>query len=990
MTAVPLTDEFSDTQGRLQNYDAYNFAEMQAIAAQKHIDIRRFVQADETTSGGVLLLDTYDMTTLNLKDIGTLAQTIYPTNLGEAWTGTVTNLVTNPSLEVNTVGWSTSGNSYLAFGAVITRDTTTSQVGVASLKVVTSGSQQGPGVTIGALAANTTYTASFYAKGNVGGEVLDVYVSLDSITGGAVAGQTSITITAGWARYSITFTTGAGPYPTPTFVARQLAAGGLTYFLDAIQVAVGATVQPYFDGSTPGYAWTGTAHASTSANIISGKQSDRKNWNGMTLPLTVGTTTSSSVMAPIDINTGFTDTDFISLALPAFPLASITQASSFIDFTSNATGNFTAGPTDSIALSATTIPLVAGDSEWRVLRSALTTVNKSAITGVRFRITATAVDTFRAMALRLLSSAWKYAPVDVDTRYQRLIQTVAPNGSITRAYDQQYNTMWRAASPPGAGDPRPIDISLGALFNTGSMTSTNSFSIYLRELAGLDFLTQVDLDTLPMSTFDGKDQPDIGVGQFLARPEITLDVLTQTLLDPQTQYRIERIDNPLHASWLAMTLQWTSAGLARMIIGNSVNNASSGVTNTLEKSGLVANTNYVLYIDLAENTIRARIYPILDNGQIGVLFMDSTAIQDDSLYKRRKGRIGLSTQFVDGDVYIEGIRTRGSVFAEYRSAPLQSITPVEGCSLFVEGSGAEELVLGIEAGPYGGNLVDDAVRTLTGKSTNVKNTAGIFGQGIRTNKIDFEDFSDYELNFDLFYPLGSAGLLDFYLVGDQNQIIPLSLPSITTGIWQHFKVDFGQIKDFLNGRYRLVIIDSRVGITQGWWIEGVSIKRRTIRWSARAQPRDPWNPGQVRWTPFQNLINEPGSGVLFDTRGNELQIRGQATSSDASINRIKFIPKYASLGRIMWPDQKLPASRPTSKFTYTNVGGGAKTLNFDGTTSSANGQIINYLWSYGDGALGYGPLASHIYSAIGVYTVSLTVTDDTGAQDIASIIASVT
>ncbi|MDF1565123.1 MAG: PKD domain-containing protein [Deltaproteobacteria bacterium] len=55
-------------------------------------------------------------------------------------------------------------------------------------------------------------------------------------------------------------------------------------------------------------------------------------------------------------------------------------------------------------------------------------------------------------------------------------------------------------------------------------------------------------------------------------------------------------------------------------------------------------------------------------------------------------------------------------------------------------------------------------------------------------------------------------------------------------------------------------------------------------------------------------------------------------------------------------------------------------VNFDGTGSSdPDGTIVGYAWDFGDGApAGSGPTVSHTYGSNGVYTVTLTVTDDRG------------
>ena len=54
---------------------------------------------------------------------------------------------------------------------------------------------------------------------------------------------------------------------------------------------------------------------------------------------------------------------------------------------------------------------------------------------------------------------------------------------------------------------------------------------------------------------------------------------------------------------------------------------------------------------------------------------------------------------------------------------------------------------------------------------------------------------------------------------------------------------------------------------------------------------------------------------------------------------------------------------------------------FDGSTSTDDGTIVSYAWTFGDTATGTGATTSHTYADPGTYAVTLTVTDNLGATD---------
>lgn len=75
-------------------------------------------------------------------------------------------------------------------------------------------------------------------------------------------------------------------------------------------------------------------------------------------------------------------------------------------------------------------------------------------------------------------------------------------------------------------------------------------------------------------------------------------------------------------------------------------------------------------------------------------------------------------------------------------------------------------------------------------------------------------------------------------------------------------------------------------------------------------------------------------------------------------------------------------SRPVAEFTYDPTTVRAREeVQFDASASRApGGQILDWAWTFGDGASAQGVSPVHIYTTAGSFTVALVVTDDRGRQ----------
>lgn len=74
---------------------------------------------------------------------------------------------------------------------------------------------------------------------------------------------------------------------------------------------------------------------------------------------------------------------------------------------------------------------------------------------------------------------------------------------------------------------------------------------------------------------------------------------------------------------------------------------------------------------------------------------------------------------------------------------------------------------------------------------------------------------------------------------------------------------------------------------------------------------------------------------------------------------------------------------PTASFVSSPANPKVGTqVNFNAAASTAptGREIVHYLWNFGDGNVGEGMTKAYVYGAVGSYTVSLTVTDNTGRK----------
>lgn len=162
-----------------------------------------------------------------------------------------TNYVTNPSFETNTTGWSGS------FGATIAASTEQAKYGSQSLKVTPTDATSLAGYTVSGLTSGAVYVLSAWVYLSAGSGV----AVTPNATWANASPSARVTTLGSWARAYCTFTASG---TTQQITAVKEAASTDPFYLDGVMVTEFPFEGDYFDGSTTGASWTGTAHASTS------------------------------------------------------------------------------------------------------------------------------------------------------------------------------------------------------------------------------------------------------------------------------------------------------------------------------------------------------------------------------------------------------------------------------------------------------------------------------------------------------------------------------------------------------------------------------------------------------------------------------------------------------------------------------------------------------------------------------------------------------
>ena len=579
----------------------------------------------------------------------------------------------------------------------------------------------------------------------------------------------------------------------------------------------------------------------------------------------------------------------------------------------------------------------------------------------------------------------------IPGRYYDEIITDAPEGYWRFDEDSSASTFIDSANDHASSKSVTASKVEGALgLGTSISAAENKISFYFREIP-LDLQTQLDIDGTTMAELNAAgNQPDYDVAKYTNRTQADLNIENQFTLDGDTQFNLERLPDYVSDAYIEVRLRWSAADSVLEVL-----DANETTVYSFDNFTISSESYYYLIADIEGNTVRVRIYQIDEAGSFGSpeaygLILDTTAIVNEDLFKRRKGRFGWYAHFADGDASLNNIRPRSQSFGEIVTKTFASSSPVEGARLQVAGSSDRKLFETLGSGPWGGNVSTDTEKSRSGNGFKIVSTQGTPLQGVQTNGFVIEDFDHTEISFDLFFPsyaLAAGSNLEAFLYGQYARVIPLNLSGFVPDQWHRVKA---YLRNDLvqGGEYRLIIIQSLPSTDTTWYLDNISIVTRTLEMSGRATRPDAWGMQPDNWVPFKDTVNRIQSGTLFAERGKQVQIRGKALRQDSYIHELRTLPKYAELGRFFWPDEHAPAA--TSPAAVISSSADGRTVTFDGSSSTnTGGTNVAWYWSFGDGTYDYGASVTHSYTLSGSYQVTLVVIDEKGRKAVDSATVSV-
>jgi hypothetical protein len=556
--------------------------------------------------------------------------------------------------------------------------------------------------------------------------------------------------------------------------------------------------------------------------------------NVLNVPLTGGVEADITSQYTDDIFTNWQDETYvIELQLLNFPAqtdpAHLDLNNSFIDFTSSPT--YAGALTDTFTFAQSTNNITGGGNiNWQVPRSALTHVDLTNITGIRFRLKSVGNMTFKTASMRMYSVD---NSIMFDLNSNSRIDT--KRGWVYKRFPHYTVSGDYGLNEYGAGD-----------YNIGGSSSPGTASVMI----------------LPGS----RPKNITVVSKFM--PATTLVSAPSTLTLYGRYY-----DHPVQGS-----VSWSNAGTTL-----SLGDVGGNIYTSSTLANLSANQEYFLVFEAYEDQLRVSVW----NGT-GTFFGSNVATSGwhTTTHTVGRGYIGFKYDPQNYDSYLKYFTVGDSEFARYESKPLKRLTNSRGASITAVASPPINLVQGVY-----NNYGDATSSTSTTKgfpippSLYVQRSGAQWKGGLITNSLFIGNPAYLSLSGSIFpIPTGTNinGEYKIIFENDWGEIgYVATLQNILPNQWNSFNIPFnGQLAA---DEYK-VIFEQTGYFADSFYLSNFALSYLTFAWEISPD-------NGATFYPFYTAANKEFSGSNFiNSPGKSLIVRGIALTDQSWIQSYELVP----------------------------------------------------------------------------------------------------
>jgi hypothetical protein len=304
---------------------------------------------------------------------------------------------------------------------------------------------------------------------------------------------------------------------------------------------------------------------------------------------------------------------------------------------------------------------------------------------------------------------------------------------------------------------------------------------------------------------------------------------------------------------------------------------ASGTTTTsspINTNILTENTDYFMVLEVTDTAAKASIRAV-DGINVGAEVYSVTA----TVTRLDRGYVGWNLAPYNQDFTLDYVQAQDATFGSFVTTSFNSLSWVEGASLFTDQSPPAELL------EDGGDPIawGDATLTRLTSYDSITRTGTLNQGGIVYDEPVMMGTGRHAYVRGRIWPEGGVnGTYRIALVDEYDSVSFLAqITDLLPNRWNDFEISFVDevfvVPLFLHIQQQGYHADT-------FRLSEVRIDHNVIAWEATADA--------TNWQPFLNTLNEPYGAIHFGTPGKAIKLRATAYSDRAWISNYKLVPHY--------------------------------------------------------------------------------------------------